>query len=83
MITEDGREAVLIPADDESGCDRCSFVWADANCKSVGINGDGCAAGCEGHFRWKDAGNAAISDGATEQAATVRAAQVCRECNNN
>jgi hypothetical protein len=31
--------------------------------------------------QWKDAGNAAITTGASEQAATIRAAMVCRECN--
>jgi len=77
MITHDGREAMLRSVSDENGCDRCCFVWADENCK-IAAHLDRCAAGCEGHFRYKDAGNTAHKRGASELEAAMEAARACR-----
>jgi hypothetical protein len=67
---------------DEQASYRDGFIEGEAG-DGGGLTVDAARETCQFGVcqQWKDAGNAAITTGASEQAATIRAAQVCRECN--
>ena len=66
---------------DEQAAYRDGFITGESS-DGGGLSVDEARATCQFGVcqQWKDAGNAAISDGKTQTEATMAAAMVCREC---